>query len=82
MAVHYLSSYNLINQGGSSGYYPNTTTPAFTDPNFYTVECNKTGATETIQENGCAICLRVWCRSAFCRNEKAQTGFGSPPAPY
>ena len=44
----------LIAQGSTSVYYPNSTTPAFTDSSFYK-KCGKTSASGTISGNGCAI---------------------------
>ncbi|MEK3904080.1 MULTISPECIES: hypothetical protein [unclassified Paenibacillus] len=52
---HKLSSTHLINQGDTSIYNPGTSTPAFTDANFFK-NCGKTGATGTIQKFGCPIC--------------------------
>ncbi|MEF3305643.1 hypothetical protein [Paenibacillus sp. GYB003] len=52
---HKLSSTHLINQADSTIKYPNSTTSAFTDTNFY-ANCGKTAASGTIKQYGCAIC--------------------------
>lgn len=51
-----LSSSHLIGQSDKTVFHPGTSTPAFTDTNFYKTTCGKTGTfSGTISGNGCAI---------------------------